>query len=536
MQMTGKRPTISSMGGIVAAAHPHAAAAGARMLAQGGTAFDAVVATAAALNVVEPYMSSLAGMGLASCWIAKENRVRTLNFVPPIPRSFPVERFTTREQLARGPMSVGLPGNLAGWAELQRAHGRLSFKEAFAPAIALARDGYPVTEFNIYETNGTAAEIQAHKALAEPWSRTYTDGSGKLSKGFILRQPELARTLEAIAAEGPQHLYGGALGRALVAHLAATGGCITLDELAAVKPVWSDPATIRYRGLAVNVPPPPCEGFQFLMALRILDGFDLAGMERNGVAHLDHVWRAIRLSAGERIAHNNPAPPKLAELMGEANIQRLRQRVADGRPITGPTEQWMAPGPESTAEHHTTSFSVADREGNVVCVTQSIGSPFGSGVIVPGHGLLLNNFLYWADVQPGSPNRSKPGAVLPMCMSPTLSLKDGRPVLALGTPGSYGIKQTQVQALVQRVDFGLDIQDAIEAPRARLWDGRKVLAEARIGAATLEALRARGHDVETGPDWTMRVGGMHGIAIDPGTGAKTGGCDPRRDGYVVPVT
>jgi gamma-glutamyltranspeptidase/glutathione hydrolase len=533
--MSGKRPTISSMGGIIAAAHPHAAAAGARILSQGGTAFDAAVATAAALNVVEPYMSSLAGMGLATCWIAKERRVRTLNFVPPVPSRFPVDRFTRREDVQRGAMSVGVPGNLAGWAELMRAYGRLTFRETLAPAIALARDGYPVTEFNIYETNATAPEIEARPHLTDAWRKTYTDGSGRIAPGFILRQPDLATTFEAIARDGAAHLYRGPLGKAIVAHLQATGGCITEQDLASLELIWRDPASIRYRDLVVNTPPPPCEGFQFLLALRILDGFDLASLERNGVDHLDTVWRAIRLSAGERIAHNNPNPEKLAAILSDANVMRLAARLRDKTAITGPTEQWVAPSSAAKSEHHTTSFSVADREGNVVCVTQSLGSPFGSGVIVPGTGVMLNNFLYWTDVQPGSPNRSKPGGVLPMCMSPSVSLRDGRPVLALGTPGSYGIMQTQVQALVQHVDFGLAPQEAIEAPRARLWDGRVVLAESRFDAATLDALRERGHDIEVGEAWTMKCGGIHGIAIDLATGAKTGGCDPRRDGYVVPA-
>lgn len=534
--MDGRRPTISSMNGMVAAAHPHAAAAGARILGQGGTAFDAAVAAAAALNVVEPFMSSLAGQGLATCWIAKEKRVRTLNFVPRIPSKFPVERLSKRSELARGPLSVGTPGNLAGWAELMRAYGRLTFKEVFAPAIALARDGYPVTEFNIYETNATAPEIREHPSLYDPWAKNYTDGSGTIRKGFVLTQPRLAETLEAIAANGAAHLYGGPLGRALVAHLAATGGCIGMADLEAFAPVWSEPATARYRDLVVNLPPPPCEGFQFLLALRILDGFDLGRLERNGVEHVDTVWRAVRLSAGERIANNNPDPARLAQLLGEASVERLRARVRDGRPITGPTEQWMAPAPAGgAAEHHTTSFAVADREGNLIQVTQSIGSPYGAAVIVPGTGLVLNNFLYWADVQPGSPNRAKPGGELAMCVAPSISLRNGAPALALGTPGSYGIKQTQTQALVQHIDFGLPIQDAIEAPRGRLWDGRKVSAEGRYRPEVIEALRRRGHDIDVEAAWTMRVGGMHAIAIDAATGARIGGCDPRRDGYVVPA-
>ena len=149
-------------------------------------------------------------------------------------------------------------------------------------------------------------------------------------------------------------------------------------------------------------------------------------------------------------------------------------------------------------EHHTTSFSIADRDGNVICVTQSLGSPFGSGVVVPGTGLCLNNFLYWIDLNPNSPNHTQAGDALPICMAPTVSLRDGKPVLALGTPGSYGILQTQAQAMVQYLDFGLPLQDAIEQPRARLWDGRQVEPETRIAPAVLKALGARGHDIDAG--------------------------------------
>jgi gamma-glutamyltranspeptidase/glutathione hydrolase len=532
--MHGKRPTVSSIGGIVAAAHPHAAAAGARILAKGGNAFDAVAATAAALNVVEPYMSSLGGQGLATMWIAKEQRIRCLDFVPRIPSKFPTESFSKREDLQRGAHSVGTPGNLAGWAELNRTLGRLPLGDCLEPAIALARDGYPVTEFNVEETNLSGPDLKKFAGLYDPWAKTYTDGSGMIALNWVLRQPELARTLGQIAKHGASWLYGGDLGRSIVQHLGDTGGHLTMADLETFKPEWKDPLPARYRHLTVHVPPPPCEGFQYLLALRILEGTTIASLAHNGVEHLDLVWRAIRLAAGERIYNNNPSAAKLTELMSDTNVARLRKRASDGKPITGPTEQWM-PLPADAREQHTTSFSIADKDGNVVCVTQSIGSPFGSGVIVPGAGLTLNNFLYWSDVQTESPNRSRPGDALPMCMSPSVSTAGGKPVLALGTPGSYGILQTQVQALVQHVDFRQPIQDAIEQPRARLWDGRMIEVENRYDPKVIDALKSRGHEIIDGGGWTMKVGGMHAIAIDPASGAKSGGCDPRRDGYVVPV-
>ncbi len=530
--MDGKRPTIASVHGMVAAAHPLAAQAGARLLAQGGNAFDAAAATAAALNVVEPYMSGLAGMGMATCHVAAEGRVRTLDFITKVPREFPAGRFSDREEMYRGPMASGTPGNLAGWCELVRAHGTKSLAEVFAPAIALARDGFPLIEFNTTGINQSAAALRDLPFFAD-WNSTYTNGTGAVSQGGLLRQPDLAGTYEALAADGPGHLHGGALGRRIVAHMRALGGCLTEADFAEVRPVWADPLTASYRGLDLHTLAPPCEAFQYLLTLRILDGFDLAALEPQGVEHLDLVWRTIRLAAGERIAHNQPDAETLARLMSDAHVASLRARLRDGVPVDGPTEQWIAPKPPNLDKEHTTSLSVADRAGNVVCITQSLGALFGCGVVVPGTGVCMNNFLYWGEVDVRGTNPLLPGGALALPTAPSIGTRDGRAVLAIGTPGSYGICQTQPQALVQMLDFGLAPQAAIEAPRARLWDGRLVQAESRIAADTLAALRGRGHAVEAVTPWTMAVGGMQAIAIDPATGAMTGAADPRRDGYVA---
>jgi gamma-glutamyltranspeptidase/glutathione hydrolase len=346
----------------------------------------------------------------------------------------------------------------------------------------------------------------------------------------VLKQPDLARTLEALAAEGPGLMYGGALGKKVIERLTELGGCLVMEDLLDTKATWIDPLAASYRGRTIHVPPPPCEAFQYLLTLRILEGFELGKMTRNGTEHIDTVLRAIRVAAGVRIANGVPSQQKLAELLSDGHVEGLRARVRDGKPVDGPTEQWRAPA----SEGHTTSFSIADKAGNMVCVTQSLGSVFGSGVVVPGTGVCLNNFLYWADVTPGSPNRVKQGDAMPVCVAPSIVTENDRPVLALGTPGSYGILQTQAQAMVQYVDFGLPLQQAIEAPRARLTDGRAVLLESRVESKVHEELRTRGHALSSGPDWTMRVGGMQGVAVDE-AGTFTGGCDPRRDGYVVPA-
>jgi gamma-glutamyltranspeptidase/glutathione hydrolase len=286
--------------------------------------------------------------------------------------------------------------------------------------------------------------------------------------------------------------------------------------------------------MLVHVPPPPCEGFQFLLALRLLEGFELGGLAPLSVEHLDLVIRAIRMAAGVRIAENRPSAARLAEILGDAHVGALRARLRAGGGIAGQTEQWTSEPPPGADPGHTTSFSVADGEGNLVCITQSLGSVFGSGVAVPGTGVVLNNFLYWADVQPGSPNLARPGEALAMCMAPSLSTREGQPCLALGTPGSYGILQTQVQAMVSHLDFGLGLQAAIDAPRARLWDGRLVEIENRVAPEVVAGLRERGHDARAfAAGYTMRVGGMQAIRRDVTTGRLVGAADPRRNGAVA---
>lgn len=532
--MTEHRPTIASLHGIVAAAHPLAASAGARILAQGGNAFDAAAAVGAALNVVEPFMSGLAGLGLATMWVAAEKRVRVLDFVPLVPASFPVDRFNARQDLERGALAVSSPGNLAGWCELAGTYGRLPLADLFRPAVEIASGGFALLSYGASEFTAQAKVMRAWPDLYPNWASVYERPVDPVPVGTVLRQPDLAETLRAIGEAGPAHLYNGSLGERVVAHIRACGGTLTMEDLGAVRPRWVEPIFASYRGLLIHMPPPPCESFQILLALRILEGMDLAGLPRNGVDHLDIVYRAIRLAAGKRIANNNPGVEQLAHMLSDAEVDALRARMRDGMPIEGPTEQWQ-PAPDQTPKaFNTTSFSIADREGNLVCVTQSLGSAFGSGLVVPGTGLCLNNFLYWADVQSDSPNLTLPGADLPICMAPSIALRDGSPVLALGTPGSYGILQTQVQALVQYVDFGLPLQHAIEAPRGRLMDGRTVTIEDRIDAGVIAGLCARGHDAAAfGMDWTMKVGGMQAVSVDPATSVMTGAADPRRDGHVA---
>ncbi|SVD23805.1 uncharacterized protein METZ01_LOCUS376659, partial [marine metagenome] len=297
------------------------------------------------------------------------------------------------------------------------------------------------------------------------------------------------------AKQGIGYLYTGELGERLTRHMQLVGGVIAPSDLQAVEPLIETPIKATYRDRKIHVPPPPAESFQFLLALRILDSFDIESLGLLSAPHLDLVFRAIRIAAGLRIEHNRCSPKDAEALL--ADVAAQVDRAGDGVPVVGPTEKWSGDADyiADAAKENTTSISVADAEGNMVCLTQSLGSAYGSGVMVPGTGVILNNFLNWTDLDPASPNALQPGQRMAMCLAPSISTRNGEGILALGTPGSYGILQTQVQAMVGYVDFGLDLQDAIDMPRARMWDGKQIYLECRVPHPVCVELSARGHHI-----------------------------------------
>ena len=524
----GGRRAVRSMHGMVAAAHPLAANAGAEMLRRGGNAFDAVAATAAALNVVEPFMSGLAGAGIATFLNANTNEVSCLDFIPPAPaRINPSEMDGNLAQT--GPLAPCTPGSLAGWYALQSRYGKLTFSDVLQPAIKLATDGFPVSNFFIAETVDHAERIKDSE-----WHRVFRPNSG-WKPGDILKLPDLANTLSKISDEGIGYLYNGELGAKLAKHMQLVGGAISISDLEAVDPILEAPVKVTYRDRVVHVPPPPAESFQVLLALGILDSFSIGSLGVLSAPHLDLVFRAIRISAGLRIEHNHCNPKDVEALLSD--MTAYVTRAGDGIPVEGLTEKWSGDA-DFTADapkENTTSMSIADSDGNMICLTQSLGSPYGSGVMIPGTGVILNNFLNWADLNPASPNALQPGKRMAMCLAPSISTSGGQGILALGTPGSYGILQTQVQAMVGHVDFGLDIQAAIDMPRARLWDGKQIYLERRVPHSVCVELSARGHDVALLPEYSWRTGGMQAVSRDPDSGALAGGADSRRDGAAIPA-
>jgi gamma-glutamyltranspeptidase/glutathione hydrolase len=338
--------------------------------------------------------------------------------------------------------------------------------------------------------------------------------------------------------------YRGPIARAIARAVTEAGGWLAEADLAAFEPEWRTPLAIDYRGREICSVPPPFSAFQMLETLNILEGYDVAGWGHNSPDYLHHLIEAIKLGSADRLAYAYSGGVPIRGLVSKAYAAAQRARIDAVRAAVSEGErhsrarlagQIVEGHPARFENEQTTHFACADAEGTVVSVTQTLGVPFGSGFAVPGTGLVLNNILKWMDHDPASPNALRPGRKAGTMMSPTQVFQDGAFRLSIGTPGSYGILQTQPQMLLNVLEFGLNLQEAIEAPRVRVYRDRLVDAESRLPEATRAELGRRGHQVNVLDDWSWVVGGGQGIARDPESGALMAGADPRRDGYALAI-
>jgi len=531
------RPTVMGTRGAVASAHPLASMAGIQTLLAGGNAVDAAVAVGSTLNVVEPFMSSIGGIGLML--ISRPGGERhVLDFIGRSPKAADVTK-ATEDELAGGPKSCATPGNLGGWLAAHARFGRLPLAKALEPAIGHAERGVPLTFKNV-EFFGQARETLKRSREAE---RLYWPSGGPRA-GAVVTYKELAGTLRQVAEGGADVFYRGPIAKAIARTVREGGGWLAEEDLAAFTPEWREPATIRYREHDVYSVPPPFSAFQMLETLNILEGFELRAWGHNSVDYLHHLIEAIKLGSADRLAYAYQDGAPIKGLLSKAYAASQRARIDAKRAAVSEGERHnretladqVGEGHPAKFEHEqTTHFACADAEGTVVSVTQTLGVPFGSGVAVPGTGIVLNNILKWMDRDPASPNVLKPGRKAGTMMSPTQVFRDGAFLLSVGTPGSYGILQTQPQMLLNVLEFEMNVQEAIEAPRVRVYRDRLVDAEARIAERTRAGLAERGHQINALDDWSWVVGGGQGIMRDPESGALMAGADPRRDGYALAV-
>jgi gamma-glutamyltranspeptidase/glutathione hydrolase len=525
------RSTVYAPSGVIATSQPLASAAGLAVLERGGNAVDAAVTAAAVLNLVEPHMTGIGGDMFALLWVAREQRLVGLNGSGRsgtlLTREALIER-GHRVMPGEGAESVTVPGALSGWAALLQRYGTMTLAEVLEPAIRLAEHGFPVTPIIARDWQGQEARLRRDEGARA----TFLIGEARAPRpGEWFKNPDLARSFRMIAMEGPRALYGGALGQRLVDHLAARGGFLTLDDLTRHQPTWVEPISVPFRGYRVWELPPNGQGVAALEMLRILEPYDLRSMGHNSASYLHHLIEAKKLAFADlaRFVGDPDHMSVRAEALLDSGFVAARRALLDPRRAADRVE----PGAPTTSGE-TIYLAVADREGNMVSFINSVFDYFGSGIVVPGTGFVLQNRGAGFTMTPGAPNAVGPRRLPFHTIIPAFVTRPGpsgreEPWLAFGVMGGAMQPQGQVQVLLNLLLFDMDLQQAIDAPRFRHLAGRRVAIEAPVGDDVRRALVALGHDVVD--ESQVSFGGAQGVMrLARGWAA---GSDPRKDGLAV---
>jgi gamma-glutamyltranspeptidase/glutathione hydrolase len=535
---------VTSRHGMVASQDAQASRIGAAVLARGGNAVDAAVATAFALAVALPRAGNLGGGGFLVLHRAS-GETASIDFRETAPAAATAGMFLDAagnadpERSRDSALAVGVPGSVAGLAQAHRrwGSGRLTLAELIAPAIALARDGVPVQEDLLDSLMLAAPRLARWPSSARVF---LTDGRAP-AEGDRLVQPDLARTLEAIAADGPAAFYEGRIADRLVAAVQAAGGILTKADLAGYRAVERTPLRGSYRGFdIIAMPPPSSGGVHLIEMLNILEGHDLRTLGAGSPAALHLAIEAMKLAYADRATFLGDADKidvPLERLLSKDYAATLRATIdpTKARPAAEIRPDSPALGREGA---NTTHLSVVDRDGNAVALTTSLNFNFGVGLVADGTGVLLNNTLDDFAAKPGAPNAfglvggaanaPAPGKRPLSSMTPAIVLKEGRPVLVTGAPGGSRIISTVLQVIVNRLDFGLAPAEAVAAPRVHhQWRPDEVLVERSMPEATVRALAAMGHRLRIG----ATSGSAHTVAVTPD--GRVGVADRRSRGALA---
>ncbi len=537
----GTRSMSLARGGMIATSQPLASSAGLDVLRRGGNAVDAAVTAAAVLAVIEPTMTGIGG-DLFAIVCEPGGRLHGLNASGPTGRAASCEALVRAGHgriPSRGALAVTIPGAVDGWAELLARYGTITLAEALGPAIACARDGFPVCEIVAGQWRDAEPALAADRAAAG----VFLPGGRAPRAGEVFSNPPLARSLEQIASGGRDAFYRGPIARAICDSLAPLGGLFDEEDLAAYAARWVDPLRTTFRGCEVCELPPNTQGFVVLEMLNILEVYDLRAMGHNTAPYLHAIVEAKRLAFADRDAYladpDCVDPSALASLVSKEYASERRRSidpdhaagvVASGRlpvpcaPTRGGTDSTPASGSGDTV-----CLTAVDGRGLAVSLIQSLFEAFGSAVVPPGTGIALQNRGSLFVLDPGHPNRLGPGKRPLHTLIPAMVLRDGRPFLSFGVMGGDLQPQGHVQVLLNVLEFGMTVQEAGEAARIRhSADG--IAVESGIGREARAGLMARGHRV-----FESRgvFGGFQGIRIDRETGVLMGGSDPRKDGLAI---
>ncbi|WP_458097901.1 gamma-glutamyltransferase [Roseomonas sp. WA12] len=531
---TTEKAPVTAEGGMAVTNHPLASAAAAEMMAAGGNAIDATIAALFTLTVVEPMMVGFFGGGVALIRLAdgREMVLDGLATAPaaarpdmyrPVSDTWPDYMETEGRANRRGACAVAVPGTLKGWCEALERYGTLPLETVLEPAIRHASRGFQVTAY----LASCIAEAAMDLALDPGMATMFLPGGAPLAEGSRLVMPDYAETLRRIGAEGPDAVYGGGLGRLIVSHLQSQGSCMTLVDLAAYRTETREPVRGTYRGVELVGPPPPCSGgVHVIQMLNLVEGFDLRASGFGTAQTLHLVLEALKIAAADRRAAT--ADPAFVEVP----VARLisKDYAALRRPEIDPARSGDFRSRVLTNESaNTTHVTIADRHGNIVTSTQTINSLFGARIMIPGTGIIPNNYMYLFDPHPGHALSLQPGKRITSGISAMIGYREGAPLFAVGLPGAHRIPSAVFQFVMNLVEHGMGLQEAVEAPRV-FTHGPDAEVERGFPQAVHDALEALGHPV-TPVDHV--AGGMGAILFE---GARmTGASCWRADGVPIGV-
>ena len=530
------RSTVYVPNGAVATSHPLASAAGLEVLQRGGNAFDAAVAAAAVLGIVEPHMTGIGGDMFAIVWSAKDQRLYGLNASGRSGSLMTRAELMKRERTSiSGVESVTVPGAISGWAMLLERFGSRALGDLLQPAIRIAEDGFPVSPIIADDWRAQVNKLRRDEGARAAY---LIDGERAPAVGEWFRNPDYARSLRDIATNGPAHLYGGPLGQRIAEHVQKLGGFLTADDFAQHKPFWIEPISVPYKGYRLWELPPNNQGIAALAMLRILETYDVKAMGHNSASYLHHLIEAKKLAYADLARyvadpqHLDIDPKKLlsddyiAARRALIDTKKAADRVDPGDAFTG-TE--------------TIYLSASDSFGNMVSFINSNFGYFGSGVVVPGTGFVLQDRGSGFTLMDGLPNTVAPRklpfhTLVPAFVTKTKNnsgvsseSRGEEPWLAYGVMGGAMQPQGHVQVFLNLVEFGMDLQQAIDAPRFRHLSGRRVAIEAPVGDEVRAALTALGHELAN--ERSTDFGGAQAVMkLVRGWAAAS---DPRKDGLAI---
>jgi gamma-glutamyltranspeptidase/glutathione hydrolase len=557
------RPVVLSDNGMIASGHALASEVGIRVMRSGGNAIDAALAAWAVQGLAEPEMTGLGGDMFILIYLAKTGEVKFINGTGFAPMAATVDFYKSKGGLpSDGPLSVSVPGAVGAVEHAARTYGTRPLAEILAPAAELAERGFPISQ-----SLAGALKSNSEKLAKIPSAkRIWFAGDRPLEMGERVVQKDIAATLREIGAKGSAAFYEGAIAQKFAAYMTSTGGLIDAKDLASYKTHEDTPIHVNYKGVEVYECPPNSQGFVMLQALNILEGMNVRYMRHNSAPYLHAVNEALKLAFADRnrwVGDPRHVPPiPMRELLSKEYAASRRTlidpdrasvgEVPAGDPRQRTTSQQLAyampqPPPdlsriaEASEDGHTTYLTVVDKDRNMVSITSSLLSLFGSGHVVEGAGFFLNNRMAYFGLEPDDVNVLKPGKRVRQTINPALALKDGKPYMAFGTPGADTQPQAQMQFFLNVVEFGMNVQQALEAPSIVSTGFRSsyyphnaagtLQAPSTLPKHVLDELAAMGHKLDLTN--ARGVGSVKAIIIHPRTGVLMGGVSPTRDSYVM---